>query len=70
MRIPVEVALCFTKKIALIFFRRARYFVRNLSAGKPRDYLKKYLDRFGCFPIQFFFAILIKNSAQKAIEEQ
>ncbi len=69
MRIPVEVALCFSKKIAFIFFRRARYFVCNLSAGKPRDYLKKYLDRFGCFPIQIFFAVLIKNSAQKAIEE-
>ena len=70
MRIPVDIALCFTKKIALIFFRRTRYFVRNLSAGKPRDYLKKYLDRFGCFPIQIFFAILIKNAVKTAIEEQ
>lgn len=70
MRIPVDIALCFTKKIALIFFRRARYFARNLSAGKPRDCLKKYLGRFGCFPIQFFFAVFIKNAAQKAIEEQ
>lgn len=57
MRIPVDIALCFAKKLRL-FFQADATFVRNLSAGKPRDYLKKYLDRFGCFPIQFFLRFL------------